>query len=156
MSTARKLLSATLALSAALTLSAAPASASGLSLAQAAKQYRADAVTVNNAWAHFSSAFTAWDAPATVEPSKTQSFVTPLVKAFGTFEHKLLTQRWPATARSDIHALGAAAAALQGDIAGLPSVNVLSVSSWLTTTQRDEANLSYAAGVVKSDLRMNG
>lgn len=62
MSSTRKFVSAALALSAALTLSAAPASASGVSVRQAAHQYLADSGPVDKAMNKFISALQRWGA----------------------------------------------------------------------------------------------
>lgn len=117
-----------------------------------AQQYLADLGPANAADKTFESALSAWSNGANPSPGQTQGFVTSFVSVLQTTQSKLTAQSWPAADVGDIHALVAGIAAIQGDIAGLPSLNMLNESSWVTQFQRDSAVEQSAADTVRHDL----
>jgi hypothetical protein len=122
-----------------------------ITVKQAAKQYLADVGPVNTAMDKFSAALTKWgDANGTA--AQTTVFVKPAVAALKTFDHRVLTQRWPTKAAGAVETLASDTAAISGDISGLPAVNILSESKWSTTFDRDFTILGTAANIVRKDL----
>lgn len=117
-----------------------------------AKQYLADVGPADTADKTFQVALSAWGSAANPNPTQTQGFVTPFVSALQTLQGKLTAQTWSATDVGDVHAFIAAIAALQGDISGLPSLNILNESTWSTQFQRDAAVEESAANTVRHDL----
>jgi hypothetical protein len=131
--------------------STAQAQASTTPTGNYANQYMADVAPANTAFTKFGTAFKAWSNTSGTA-AQTTAFVTPAVAAIQAFNQKVLAQSWPTSDRADVHALVAAAAAMSGDLSGLPSVNILDVSSWATQLTHDASIQSSAANTVRSDL----
>lgn len=119
---------------------------------QAAVQYLADVKPYNVAWDKFGAAFEKWAKHTGGTAAHTGTFANPMVAAISTFDHKVLSQRWPANARSAIQTLVLDDAVLQGDLEGLPALNNLTLSSWAMSYRKDSTIDSAAADVVRSDL----
>lgn len=132
---------------------AAPALASPISTHQAAKQYLADVAPANTALAAFDKAVTKWT-KSDGTAAQTNPFVKPCVAALNRVDNQLTEQRWPANTTADMHALIVAIAAVEGDIAGLPSLNLLSVSSWVAAFTRDATVERAAVNTVRHDLHL--
>ena len=132
-------------------LGASASTTKPITIKQAAKQYLADVGPYNSALDKFSVAFTKWG-KANGTAAQTTTFVKPMVAAVKTLDHKFLTQRWPTKAVGAVQTLISDTAALEGDIAGLPTVNILSESQWSTTFVRDDTVMAAAADIVRKDL----
>jgi hypothetical protein len=104
----------------------------GITQAQAAKQYLADV------------------APGNALPESTKA------PAYAAAVHKLdtllLSQRWPSRTYADIRALVVADAAVVRDYNASPSSNILNGSALNATTQKDLEADTTAANIVRSDL----
>jgi hypothetical protein len=82
-----------------------------------------------------------------------ESDAEPLISALRSTDSNLLAATWPnAQTTADIHSLVNADGALIGDLLALSTLNLLNVSTWESTFERDAAATSTAADTARSDL----
>jgi hypothetical protein len=111
-----------------------PAVSAGASSASAGTQFIADSLAKNFALNGFNKAFAAWESSKSSTFAESSSFVDPYVTALQAYDHKLLTQSWPAASLVDIDTLVENDGALEGDLLALPELSTSSSSSWLVTS----------------------
>jgi hypothetical protein len=147
MSTTRKILSTVVAFGVALSLSAAPASATS----KAGVQFNNDVGPINKALTLFSQQADGWtSSTSSATLSKDGAAAT---KALYAFRRDLTDQSWPANARSDIKTLDAALAPLIANISHLSSMTAADVTAASAKgVVRDAATVASAANQVRHDL----
>lgn len=132
---------------------ASASTAKPITAKQAGAQYLADVVPLQTATDNFTVAFDKW-AGANGAPAQTTVFVKPFIAAHNAFDHLILTQRWPTNVLIAVQRRASAGAVVVADLERLPSVNVHSLSEWVSKFERDDAARAVAANVVRSDLRL--
>jgi hypothetical protein len=84
--------------------------------------------------------------------AQVETAAVPFIAALKKMEAELLAVRWPATAEPDVRSMVSDTGTVIGDLYGLGAANVLSASQIETQLVRDEAQLSTASHLVRSDL----
>ena len=155
MTITRKVLSAAVALSAALTLTAAPAYAS-ISVHKASQQFRADMLAYIPAFKTFDRQFAAWAKKQSQNPNVQASsagyIINPMVKATASLGHKMRTQQWPAQYLSDVQAFEADTTTLREDFSQFLGVDAASVQSWANTFGNDATTWGNDGQTVQGNL----
>jgi hypothetical protein len=127
------------------------ATAGTMTKEQAAHTYLAAVVTPNVVLRTFLAKANGWtnSTPST----QTAADAKPLINAITTLRPKLqaLAAAFPEAA-TDLKAVVAAQAVLQGDLASLAAVNALNASSFAQTVARDARALRAATAIVRSRL----
>lgn len=90
--------------------------------------------------------------PSTVDASKYQPIVAPVVAAYNLADQQLTQVDWPANVKPDVTALVQADSALSGDLGALPQQTSISYPQWETQEQADANKEVSAANVVRHDL----
>jgi hypothetical protein len=127
------------------------ATAGTMTKEQAAHTYLAAVATPNAVLRTFLAKANGWtDATPSTQ---TAADAKPLIDAITTLRRKLqaLAAAYPPAA-TDLKAVVAAQAVLQGDLASLESVNALDASSFAQTVTRDARALRAATAIVRSHL----
>jgi hypothetical protein len=147
MSTTRKILSTVAAFGVALTLSAAPASATS----KAGVQFNNDVVPINKALTLFSQQANGWtSSTSNATLGKDGDAATKALYAFG---HDLTNQSWPANARSNVKTLYASLAPLIADLTHLSGMTAADVTTkWVKGVVRDAGTVASACNQVRHDL----
>jgi len=154
MTPSRKALSALAVLVSALSISAAPAYAGGISAHKAAQQLQADIEPLQPAFEHFEAGIKQWakNNAGASDLSGTQPVVSQMVKAITTVGHRIRTQRWPAGDMTDVRTLEKATTALRVEIARYPRLNANDVDNWGTTIENDLNTWGNAGQALSADL----
>jgi hypothetical protein len=119
-------------------------------VANAGAQYLAAVAPVNSAISSFSSAENNWTSSTT--GAQAESDAQPLIASLKTLDTTLTDAQWPAAATSDVHTLIGNLGSVIGDLRSLTNVNVLDISSFSTTYERDLQTLATSVALVRHDL----
>ncbi len=157
MTPSHKILAAFATLVAAISLSAAPAYAGGISKHTAGQQLKADVEPLVPAFMHFEAGIKQWakENPGARDLSGTRPIVGDMVKTIAGVGHRFRTQHWPAQYMADVRSLEQATTALRVEIAQYPSLNVRHVNSWGATVQNDLRTFGHAGQALSADLGVN-
>jgi hypothetical protein len=157
MTPSRRVLAAFAGLVTAISLSAAPAYAGGISMHRAGQQLKADVEPLVPAFMHFEAGIKQWakENPGASDLSGTRAIVSDMVHTIAGVGHRFRTQRWPAQYMADVRSLEQATTALKVEIARYPRLNVHDVNSWGATVQNDLETFGHAGQALSADLGLN-
>lgn len=144
----RKLIAATGAVLAALSLTAAPAYA--ISVHKAGQQYRADLEAYAKPLQHMEQQYTAWSKHHHGPSMAVNAMFAAVVGPTAGFGHELRTQEWPSQDLGDIETLETDTTTVREDFASIANVNGTTPSS----LDNDLSTWSNDAQAVASDLHV--
>jgi hypothetical protein len=147
MSTTRKILSTVAAFGVALSLTAAPASATS----KAGAQFINDVTPINKALTLFSHQADGWTSSTSAATlSKDGAAATKALYVFG---RDLTDQSWPTNARGDVKTLYASLAPLITNLSHLSDMTAADVTAaWAKGVVQDAATVASACNQVRHDL----
>lgn len=124
--------------------------ATSLTVAAAGKQYLVDIGPPNTAITNFNNQANSWTSDTA--DAQAEAAATPLITALRQFQSQLLDTDWPSASTSDVKGLDSAIGPLIGDLEGLSTLNLLDLSSWTSTFERDATSLGTQDTIVRHDF----
>ena len=150
----RKLIAAAGAVVAALSLTAAPAYANGISVHKAGQQYEADLHAIIGPFEHAAKQDAVWAKNPNRSDATVGYIFNPMAEAVARLGHEMRTQRWPSQDTADIHDLEADTTFLREDLQQVTGLNTSNANSWEQTTDTDITNWENDSQDVAKDLRV--